>query len=106
MRPYEALPSGNGSPLPLAQGGREAGGVGRFQTTPPSPRTITHGGHNSLPPRGQRSEPQMNPTLPTTTPPTLPPGGPWSPPYRLLTLGIVLTITGAAFEALAVATTL
>ncbi len=29
---------------------------------------------------------------------------PWGPAYRLLTIGIVLTITGAAFEALAVAT--
>jgi MFS family permease len=36
----------------------------------------------------------------------LPPGGPWSPPYRLLTTGLVLTIGGAAFEALAVATIL
>ncbi len=38
--------------------------------------------------------------------PALPPGGPWSPPYRLLTTGLVLTIGGAAFEALAVATIL
>ncbi len=30
--------------------------------------------------------------------------GPWGPAYRLLTIGVVLTITGAAFEALAVAT--
>lgn len=45
----------------------------------------------------------MSTTIPT---PTLPDGGPWSAPYRLLTIGIVLTITGAAFEALAVATTL
>ncbi|MDP9370238.1 MAG: MFS transporter [Chloroflexota bacterium] len=36
----------------------------------------------------------------------LPPGGPWSPAYRLLTAGILLTIGGTAFEALAVATIL
>jgi MFS family permease len=34
----------------------------------------------------------------------LPSGGPWSPPYRLLTLGLLITIVSAAFEALAVAT--
>ncbi|HET8524174.1 MAG TPA: MFS transporter [Thermomicrobiales bacterium] len=34
----------------------------------------------------------------------LPPGGPWSPPYRLLTLGLLITIVSAAFESLAVAT--
>lgn len=36
----------------------------------------------------------------------LPSGGPWSPAYRLLTVGILLTIGGAAFESLAVATIL
>ncbi len=36
----------------------------------------------------------------------LPAGGPWSPAYRLLIVGILLTIGGAAFEALAVATIL
>ena len=35
-----------------------------------------------------------------------PDGGPWSAPYRLLTIGLVLTIGGVAFEALAVATIL
>lgn len=38
--------------------------------------------------------------------PRLPAGGPWSPPYRRLTIGILLTIAGTAFEALAVATIL
>lgn len=33
-------------------------------------------------------------------------GGPWSPAYRTLTIGLLLTITGSAFEALAVATIL
>ena len=36
----------------------------------------------------------------------LAPGGPWSPAYRVLTAGMLLTIGGAAFEALAVATIL
>jgi MFS family permease len=35
---------------------------------------------------------------------SLPSGGPWSPPYRLLTLGLLITIVAAAFEALSVAT--
>jgi MFS family permease len=34
----------------------------------------------------------------------LPPGGPWSRPYRQATAGLLLTIAGSAFEALAVAT--
>ncbi len=34
------------------------------------------------------------------------PSGIWSAPYRMLTIGLILTVTGAAFEALAVATTL
>jgi MFS family permease len=32
--------------------------------------------------------------------------GPWDPHYRVLTIGLILTIVGPAFEALAVATTL
>jgi MFS family permease len=32
--------------------------------------------------------------------------GPWSPKYRMLTIGLLLTVTGAAFESLAVATIL
>ena len=34
------------------------------------------------------------------------PPGPWDRPYRLMTTGLILTVVGAAFEALAVATTL
>lgn len=34
------------------------------------------------------------------------PGGIWSPDHRMLTLGLVLTVAGSAFEALAVATTM
>ncbi len=34
------------------------------------------------------------------------PAGVWDPKYRLLTLGLILTVAGSAFEALAVATTL
>jgi MFS family permease len=41
--------------------------------------------------------------LSTTHSPT---EGPWSPKYRMLTIGLLLTITGSAFEALAVATIL
>jgi MFS family permease len=37
---------------------------------------------------------------------TTPPEGIWSPTHRWLTIGLILTISGAAFEALAVATTL
>lgn len=35
-----------------------------------------------------------------------PPAGVWSPSYRLLTVGLIATVAGTAFEALAVATTL
>ncbi|HEU5433004.1 MAG TPA: MFS transporter [Thermomicrobiales bacterium] len=34
----------------------------------------------------------------------LPAGGPWSPPYRGLTAGLLITVAGMAFESLAVAT--
>ena len=37
---------------------------------------------------------------------SLPPGGPWSPAYRRLTTGLILTLAGSAFATLAVATIL
>src|SRR5690242_13181149 len=39
-------------------------------------------------------------------PAALPAGGPWSPPYRGLSAGLLMTVAGMAFETLAVATVL
>lgn len=44
--------------------------------------------------------------LETLAPAALPAGGPWSPPYRGLTAGLLITVSGMAFETLAVATVL
>lgn len=50
------------------------------------------------------------PIAPADTPPSsnsrLPIGGPWSPAYRRLTTGLILTLAGSAFATLAVATIL
>jgi MFS family permease len=49
---------------------------------------------------------QVETMVQTDIPDGSPPGGIWSQPYRLLTLGLVLTVVAAAFEQLSVATTM